>query len=530
MRTLLITTFCVASPLAAAPPTLTLLHPAGAQQGKTAEVTATGTFDPWPLSGWVSAKGIEVKPAKEKGKFSVTVAADVPAGVYWLRLFNAEGASELRPFIVGTLPEVLEAEPNDDPKKPQSLAGNCVVNGKLNPAGDVDHFAVELKKGQTLVASLEANSVLRSPIDATMQVLSADGFVLAENNDTHGLDPQVAFAVPKDGRYLVRVFAFPAQPDASIRFFGSEASVYRLTVTAAGFADYAFPLAVGLKNPGQVELRGWNVPEAAKKLAVKPDVVTDRFWVRHAEVANPVAVRVEPHPCVVKQGPGGRDNPQPLEAPVTVSGVLAVPNEPHVFEFPAAKGKPLLMQVEARALGSATDPVLRITDAAGKLISETDDTGGSPDPQVTFTAPADGRYRAEVRDIYDHGSTRHFYRLRILPPPADYTLIVAADRFTLAPGTPLEIPVTINCVNGYNHPIDITAELPDGVSAEPVKADAAAKSVKLKLTAKGLVSGPLRIIGTSPGVADSRRAATTPLAAFGTTTEFLWITAKANKK
>jgi hypothetical protein len=519
---------CVSA--SAAPPTLTLLHPAGVQQGKTAEVTTNGTFDPWPVSGWASAMGIEIKPAKEKGKLSVTVRADVPAGVHWLRLFNAEGASELRQFIVGTLSEVLEVEPNDDPKKPQALTGNCVVNGKLNPAGDVDHFAVELKKGQTLVASLEANSTLRSPIDANLQVLSADGFVLAANHDTHGLDPQVAFPVPKDGRYLARVFAFPAQPDASIRFFGSEASVYRLTVTTGGFADHAFPLAVNVKQPGMVELRGWNVPDAAKKIEVKPDGVTDRFWVQHPDVANPVALRVEPHTCLMKQGPGGRDKPQPVEAPVTVSGVLAVPNEPQVFEFPAVKGKPLLLQVEARALGSAADPVLRITDAAGKVINETDDTGGSPDPQVTFTPPADGRYRAEVRDLYAHGSARHFYRLRILPPPADYTLSVAADRFTLSPGTPLEIPVTVNRANGYNHPIDLTAELPEGVSVEPVKADAAAKSVRLKLTAKGPISGPLRIVGTSPGVADSRRAATTPLAAFGTATEFLWLTVKADKK
>src|SRR5205807_4906923 len=110
-------------------------------------------------------------------------------------------------------------EPNDDPRQAQVLAGSQVtVNGQLGKPGDVDVFALALRKGQTLVASLEANRTLKSPMDAVLQVLSADGFVLEQNNDYHGLDPQIAFAVPRDGRYLVRTFAFPAVPDASVKF------------------------------------------------------------------------------------------------------------------------------------------------------------------------------------------------------------------------------------------------------------------------------------------------------------------------
>ena len=93
-------------------------------------------------------------------------------GVYWLRAYNAEGASGLRPYIVGTLPEVMEKEPNDEPRKAQKIEGSTVVvNGKLEKNGDVDCFAVELKKGQTLVASLEAHDTLRSPMDGMLQVL-----------------------------------------------------------------------------------------------------------------------------------------------------------------------------------------------------------------------------------------------------------------------------------------------------------------------------------------------------------------------
>src|SRR4051794_34702028 len=83
-------------PAPAAPPALRYLYPAGARQGQAVEVCAAGTLERWPVRAWVDRKGVEVKPAKEKGKLAVTVAADAPPGVYWVRLFDEQGASALR--------------------------------------------------------------------------------------------------------------------------------------------------------------------------------------------------------------------------------------------------------------------------------------------------------------------------------------------------------------------------------------------------------------------------------------------------
>src|SRR5262249_16056256 len=157
--------------------------------GTTVEVTAAGTFERWPVQAWVSGRGVSVESGKDKGKLSVIVAADAVPGTYLLRLYDEHGASSLRPFLVGTLPEVRGRERNDDPKSPQGLQGSCVVNGKLEKAGDVDGFAIECRQGQTLVAALEANATLRSPMDGVLQIVSPEGFVLAQDNDTRGLDP-----------------------------------------------------------------------------------------------------------------------------------------------------------------------------------------------------------------------------------------------------------------------------------------------------------------------------------------------------
>ncbi|HZW30402.1 MAG TPA: pre-peptidase, partial [Isosphaeraceae bacterium] len=41
----------------AKPPTLIALFPPGAARGQTVDVEATGTFDHWPVQGWVEGQG-----------------------------------------------------------------------------------------------------------------------------------------------------------------------------------------------------------------------------------------------------------------------------------------------------------------------------------------------------------------------------------------------------------------------------------------------------------------------------------------
>jgi hypothetical protein len=518
--------------LHAAPPSVTYLFPAGAQQGKTVEVTAGGTFERWPVQAWTDRKGVSVKASSEKGKLSITVADDVEPGLCWVRLYDETGASSPRPFLIGTLPEILEQEPNNDVQKPQVVdAPAVVINGRLGQPNDVDCFAVKLRKDQTLVASLEANSVLGSPIDAILQVVSADGFVLDENNDTHDLDPQIVFAAPKDATFVVRVFAFPATPDSGIRFTGSDAGVYRLTLTTSGFVDHPFPLAVCRANPDAIELHGWNIPDAARKLTVGgegPDLVS--LW--HSQVGNATTLRREPHATVVRVEENDRQHPQTLDLPVTVSGQMR-PAAGDFYQFQAKKGQKLFFQVESRALGYPLDAVLRLLDEAGKSLAQVDDPPGNKegvrDPELSFTAPAEGRFLLEVRDLHSAGGFRYVYRLRAVLAAPDYEVTLAADRFVLTPGKPLDIPLTILRKNGFDREIELSAaDLPEGVTAAPVKSlpsGASAGAVKLQLTASsGPQSGPLRIQAQALGEPALERTGRTAITGLNTSTPHLWLT------
>jgi hypothetical protein len=510
---------------------LTYLYPAGAQRGQTVEVTAGGTFERWPVAAWADDSSVTIKPGKDKGKLTVTVAADAVPGPRWVRLHDAEGASGLRPFLIGTLPEILEQEPNDDPKKPQALTSSTVVvNGRLAQAGDVDGFALQLKKGQTLVAAVEANRALGSPMDAILQVVSAAGAVLDQNNDCLGLDPRLAFTVPMDGTYLVRLFAFPAVPDSSIRFAGGEAFVYRLTLTTGGCVDYAFPLAVSRENPAAVELIGWNIPAAARQRPVSAAEGAEVFRAFDPRWAGYFDVRLEPHPTALETRPADLAKPQRLEIPSTVSGRLEADGEVDRYPFDARKGQRLSFRVEARALGFALDPVLQVADAAGKVLAQMDDPAGrtgSRDPELLFPVPQDGQYVLQIRDLHGAGGPRFVYRLRATLAQPDFSLTLTADRFIVIPGKPVDIQVTIERANGFGEPVEVVPlGLPQGITAAPVSPpSASAKAIAFRLTAvPGASSGPFQLLGRVPAKPGGTRLARFSMPDLNTASPHLWLT------
>lgn len=526
--------FTLAAMLHAAPPQLDYLFPAGAQKGQTTVVSASGAFSTWPVKTWVDREGLTVTPGDKKGELKITASPEA-SGVYWLRLYNEEGASALRPWMVGNLPEVSESETNDDPRKPHQLDGPCVVNGKLAKRGDVDAFALELQQGQTLVASLMANDTLGSPMDGVLQICDANGFVLTQNDDARGYDPLATLVVPRDGVYLVRTFAFPVEPNSSIAFAGGENFVYRLTITTGPIVDHAFPMAVRAEESTELRLFGWGLPDAGAGLVVPPGGELEVTNVSAPGVAGSLTLPVLQRELVVARDDASPESPQAVETPVTISGRIETPSDIDAFRFRASKGKKVSLRVESRVLGFPLDPMLEVTDAQGKSLAEVDDEGRSQrDPSLSFAPPADGEYVVTLRDVHRHGGLRYVYRLTLEEETPDFRLTVAADAFTLTPGKPLEIPITIERRFGFQDEIEITAEgLPSGVSAAAVKSlpkGDSAKSVKLIVTADAAASGnAFAILGRSGGDSPLKRAARMTNAPTLSTASPLWLTVTATK-
>lgn len=508
MRTIsIVLAWLLCGVLVASPPKVDSCFPAGGQRGQTVIVTVAGDFSTWPVQVWADQPGITATAKKDKGKFSIAIAPDAMPGVIWLRAYNEEGAAALKPFVIGTLLEAEEVEPNDAPGKPQPVAETIIINGRLANSGDVDGFAITLKQGQTLVASLQANEILGSPMDGVLQVCELvqrrgkpEAFVLAQNHDAIGLDPQLAFTAPRDGNYLVRLFAYPAVADANINFSANANYIYRLTLTTGGFANHALPLAIRRGQPAEVKLFGWNLPPAGSPLTVQPaaDPLLSLGVAFQADVACAIPLAIVDHASVVEQ-PG-----QALELPVVVSGQLSQEKEADSFSFSGKKGVKLQLTCESRSLGYPLRAILKIKDEAGKTLAAAEPNEQKRETELAFTPPADARYVVSLSDEHGRGGMRFVYRLTLEEARPDFALTVAADSFVLAADQPLEIPVTLAIREGLTEAIEIKAiGLPAGVSCEPVKSAAPPKMgevVKLILKSSPeavAVSGPMRIVGTA---------------------------------
>lgn len=104
---------------------------------------------------------------------------------------------------------------------------------------------------------------------------------------------------------------------------------------------------------------------------------------------------------------------QSLNVPTAVDGAAEAESY-DFYKLTAAAGQLVSVEVVARRLGSALDPVVRLLDAAGRELAYSDDEPGiGADCRFVHQFAAAGEYYLEVRDIRYQGSPNHRYRLRI---------------------------------------------------------------------------------------------------------------------
>ncbi len=140
-------------------------------------------------------------------------------------------------YEVGTLPEILEGEPNNDHETARAMTIPVVANGRIDEPGDIDIYRVDAEAGQSLAIEVVARR-LGSPLDAVVHVAAADGQVIGWNDDrmskdghlhlddgllTHHADPGLTVEPVTDGPLWIRV--------ADTRHAGGPAYGYRLRVT-----------------------------------------------------------------------------------------------------------------------------------------------------------------------------------------------------------------------------------------------------------------------------------------------------------
>lgn len=513
-------------------PQIERLFPPGGQQGTTVTVSVTGKPGDGPLQAWTEAGQLTFVVAEKGDSINVAIPPDALPGVHWIRFFNGHGASDLKPFVVGHLPEVLEAEPNNKLSEAQRISSSTsVVNGVLQESGDVDTYGISLTKGQTLVVSMLARRELNSPMDASLQLLNPGGTVVEQNDDDHGNDPQLVHKAGEDGIFFVRTFAFPSEPNSTIQFSGAATYVYRLTMTTGPFADQTMPMAVEEGRPTEVKAVGWNIPQdrVAVELTAVPDMPSSTLFA--GDLAEPVQVDSVRHPSWLESEVQRRGLPDRMP-PFSVSGVISQSDEVDSYWFAGRKDQKLRIAVVARARYSMLDPVVTVSTEAGQVLATADDIDGSnADAAVDVTLSTDGRYRIVVSDRFSHGGPRFFYRLVCEEPQPDFAVTTAETALLMTLDQPLSIPLTVDRRHGFLNVVDFQISgLPEGLVLESMRSEKdgdTSKAVTLKLTGSSAAgfSGPVRI--QAMAIDGPVRTVHGAIAGSGTVTHWIWLTVPA---
>jgi hypothetical protein len=168
----------------------------------------------FPLGGRADAlPRVEMNGWNLEGAALMLPSPDAEPGVYFVAAARQGLVSNRVRFALDTLPECLEAEPNNDPSKAQKVTLPIIINGQSNRPGDRDVFEVEGKAGETIVAEVSARR-LGSPYDSFVELTSADGKTIALNDDhfdaasglnTDHADSYLMLKLPADGKYFVHI-------------------------------------------------------------------------------------------------------------------------------------------------------------------------------------------------------------------------------------------------------------------------------------------------------------------------------------
>jgi hypothetical protein len=162
--------------------------------------------------------------ANATAKFKVTVPPDAPHGVHDVRVLSKWGVTNPRAFVVSSLEDVLEKEPNNDVTEAQKVALETAITGNVGTPTDVDYYAFTGRKGQRVVAACAAWGI-DSRLTAQVQLFDASGRELAANRNYRDRDAVVDAVLPR--------MASIASASQFAHLVSGPEYFYRLTITAA---------------------------------------------------------------------------------------------------------------------------------------------------------------------------------------------------------------------------------------------------------------------------------------------------------
>lgn len=470
------------------------LHPVSAQTGQVSEhelnarynlygayqvfVTGTGVTGEVVPSDAKPDEKTGKKPTLNKIKLKFTIAPDALPGPREVRVATPFGASTVVQLLVVRDPVQVERdpkEPNDQRDHAQEISLPATICGTIERAEDVDWYKFKVEAGTALSFVVQSarlqNKIhdLQEHSDPIITLRNASGTTLAQADNELFADPYLRYKFEQAGEYFLEI--------RDARYKGNADWRYSIEINSRPHLTQLHPVAVTPGAEAQVQMVGFQLPASLMnqfKIPMEtPDGPMSVGLPMGDHVSNPVPVYVSTLPAGLETE-GDNNTPataQPITAPLGISGRIESESDIDYYVFEAKKGEVFGIEVVARRLQSQLDSLLRITNDTGGAHAENDDgrygrLTHSDSRIEAWTAPADGKFYIEIRDLHLRGGPEFVYFLRVIQPQPDFSLLMDSDKTILSPGTNGTIFVRIERRQGFESDVQLTVDgLPPGVTA-----------------------------------------------------------------
>ena len=531
-------------------PTLTAVFPQGGQQGRSVEVTLTGTNLGTATAVWFSGKGITAEIREKTGQAAVvfngvgvsgsipsdaqvlafvTIAPDAPLGIQQIRVVTPYGVSNAGSFVVGNLREITE-EKTEESEAPHTgeagtrpaptmeadwLALPVTVNGTIASIDDEDSFTFQLKKDTRLICEVAAQQI-GSLLDSYLVLRDTNGTEVANSGLGDGFDSVLDYTALETGKYTLYI--------RDIRYKGGDGYGYRLSIGALPYLETIFPLGGQRGTENTITVTGANL-DTVESIQVSIGAETPAGE-QSLRVQTPSGLATNPHPFtignwteMVETEPNNTtDNANAVTTPITLNGKIDKSGDVDWFSFEIEEPQLLVLEVEGNKLSSNLDALLTLygpgkpmegNDDKEQVLMVNDDAVSGADARIDWNFEEAGKYSVAIRDLNKQGGETYPYRLNIRPLEPDCELSVVAldirnqatamDNPRVSRGSSVTLQVDVTRLDLFEGPIRLLCpDLPKTFDVSPTIVGADQNRAMLTITAPsdaplGLM--PLSIVG-----------------------------------
>ena len=416
------------------------------------------------------------KPEQPKRKVRFTAAAEALTGMREFRLATPQGLSTVGQLIVVLDPVTTETGKNNTQAEANVVSLPAAVCGAIEAAEDVDCYKFSVAAGKSYTFHVRSARCedkihdLQTHVDPIISLKNVSGTVLAQSDNYFYGDPLLSHTFKEAGDYFLEV--------RDVRYQGNPYWQYVVEINDRPFVTGVVPTVVkpGAKTP--VRLVGFNLPaDAQAELDVPSGVAEGPQWLRPRQGSttfNPAQAVVSSAAAVLEStaDKSTPDKAQDTAAPAIVSGRIAQAGEADCYAFAAKKGDVFNFEVIARRAQSSLDSILAVYNEKGVRLTEADDYQNhrmltSDSILENWTAPADGKYVVEVRDLHLRGGDAFGYALKLSRGTPHFLLHADLDKVLIPAGVGGQVFVKVLRKNNFTGEIDLRVEgLPKGVRAE----------------------------------------------------------------